>query len=183
MVFLTQDEHVWPRGESPSGLLLSFVDGLRNKCIRLGWLYHQGWRRAKANPSLPDAVFATLFVASSGIHLNNCIGARLGHGMSTLALVEDVDSTVLVCWRQGRPRSVWYTELQGSMRVKLHEITAEWQHACLVQFLTAGSDDMDEIQATEPEIAVITPPRQIIRNQYRSPSSSSLRSRTNTSVH
>ena len=33
LVFLTQDEHVWPRGESPSGLLLSSVDGLRNEFI------------------------------------------------------------------------------------------------------------------------------------------------------
>jgi hypothetical protein len=122
LVFLTQDEHVWPRGESPSGLLLAFVDGLRNECIRLGWLYHQGWQRAKANSSLSDVVFAILFVASNGIHINNCIGARLGHGVSTLAPLEDVDNTVLVWWRQGRPRSVWYTELDGSVRVKLHEI-------------------------------------------------------------
>ena len=74
--------------------------------------------------------------------------------MSTLAPLEDVDDTVLVWWRQGRPRSVWHTELQGSMRIKLHEITVEWQHTCFVQFLTAGSDDMDESQAIEPEIGI-----------------------------
>ena len=169
LVFLTQDEHTWPRGSSPHGLLWSFVDGMRSECFRLGWVYNNGWRRAKASASLSDVVLAILFVASNGIHLQNCIGARLGHGMSTLPPLEDVDSTVLVWWRQGQPRTVWHTDLPGSVRVKLHEITAEWQHTCFIQFLAASSDDVEDIQDLEPEVAVFTPPRQVIRNQYRSP--------------
>ena len=99
-----------------------------------------------------------LYVAHNGIHLNHCVGARLGHGMSTLAPLEDVDNTVLVWWRQGRPRSAWYTELPGSTRVKLQELTAEYQHTCFIQLLAANGDDMDEIQVGDPEVPPFTPP-------------------------
>ena len=176
--FLTQDEFDWPSGVSPLGMLVSFVESLRGECIRLGWLNNHGWRRAKANASVSDIVYAILLVASNGIHINNCIGARLGHGVASLAPLDDVDNTVLVWWRQGRPRSVWHTDIQGDMRVQLSEITAEWQHTCFIQFLAAKAEDLEDILDVEPELEMFTPPRQIIRNPYRSPTPSPISSKT-----
>ena len=81
-----------------------FVDGLRNVFIRVGWLYHENWIRAKANVHLSDAVLAVLWVASHALHLPNCIGARMGQGVPSLAPLEDVDASILVWWRTGRPQ-------------------------------------------------------------------------------
>ena len=167
--FLTHDEHRWPHGSSPFNLLVSFVDGLRNECVRLGWLFHDGWRRAKANAFLSGIVYAILHVAANGLHLNNCVGARLGHGMSILPPLEDIGHTVIVWWRQGRPRTVWYNDTPGSSRVKLQDLIAEWQHACFIQFLTAGDDDLKEICIAGPEIPPFTPPQQVPR--FHSPGS------------
>ena len=104
----------------------------------------------------------------------------MGNGVPSLSPLEDVDETVLVWWHQGRPQTVWYTEIRGSLRVKMHEITADWKQSCFIQFLAASSDDVQEVQEMEPEIQIYTPERQIIRNPYRSPPSTRL---TRSSVH
>ena len=101
-------------GSSPIKLLVSFVEGLRNEQLRIGWLFHEYWRHAKANVHLSDVVLAVLYVASNNIHLQNCIGARLGHGMAILFPMEEVGDTVLVWWRQGRPQTVWHADVWSS---------------------------------------------------------------------
>ena len=97
-------------------------------------------------PCLLPAVESILTIALARGWVMACLPLRLSRTLITLFCYGGVKAD----------RSVWYTELQGSMRVTLHEITAEWQNTCFVKFLTAGSDDMDEIQATELEIAVFT---------------------------
>ena len=150
--------------------------------MRLGWLFHDGWRRARGNATLSDIVYAILHVAANGLHLNNCVGARLGQGIATLPPLEDIGHTVIVWWRQGRPRTVWYNDTPGSSRIKLQDLTAEWQHACFIQFLTAGDDDLKEIRIVDPEIPPFTPPRQITRSRspVQSPFSRSRSSRAST---
>ena len=178
LCFLAADDRTWIRGTSPTKLLVSFVDGLRSEQIRVGWLYHESWVRAKANVHLSDVVLAVLWVASNAVHLPNCIGARMGQGVPSLAPLDDVETSVLVWWRTGRTSVVWHTETSGSVRVKLHEITTDWQNTSFIQFLSATGDDARRVQEMEPEIPIYTPDRRIIRNPHRTPSSPSISDRT-----
>lgn len=153
--------------------------------MRPGWLFHDGWRRARANASVPDIVYAILYVAADGLHLNTCVGARLGQGLSTLPPLQDTGHTVIVWWRHDRPRTVWSNGTPGSSKNQLPDLTAEWQHACFIQFLTAGDDNRTEIRMFDPEIPPFTAPRQITRfhSHSQTPSSTvSLSSRTSFAV-
>ena len=91
-------------------LFLSSTD-CENSAYGLGWLYHQSWRRSKANATLTDVVYAVLHVAYNGLYLTSCVGARLGHGISYLAPLDDFGQTVLIPWRQGRVRTMWHSDV------------------------------------------------------------------------
>merc|ERR1712127_279757 len=72
------------RPEDPVEIVTSFADNLDGAVIRLGWLLQKDRHRAESNSKLSELLLAVLHVASCGLYLKGCIGARIGGGVSVL---------------------------------------------------------------------------------------------------
>ena len=69
------------RQEDPVEIATSFADNLDGAMIRIGWLQNKDWHRAESNSKLSELLLAVLHVASCGLQLKGCIGARIGGGI------------------------------------------------------------------------------------------------------
>ncbi len=149
----------WPR-TSPAHTLTAFADGLVKQVIRVGWIKHEGWRRAEANRSSSEVLIAALHVAACGLHLVGCIGARIGHGVSVLEGVAECDWSFLWWWRAGHTEVTYYHETPATSRLRLVEIfgPAEWPTTSFVQFLTTSVEDVQELRRQEPQVPNIGGP-------------------------
>ena len=90
------------RTDDPVDIIASSADNLIAKVVRLGWVRHNAtdapWCRAKANPNSSELVFAILYVASCGFHLQNCVGARIGNGTPALTAVPECQYSIRFAW-------------------------------------------------------------------------------------
>ena len=126
--------------------VVSYVENMQDQLVRLGWLLRQGHWCAEADSSLSN-----IQVASHGLCFRNCIGARVGHSVPILEHPTDVGDTLLVWWIPGHARTTCHCEIRGAATLNMAESTADWQHVCIVQFLSAGDTDTAEITADENE--------------------------------
>ena len=75
--------HEWGR-ESPVDTLIHFVESCHKHTVRLGWVQtERGWFASKANREFRDVLLAALYVAACCLHVEGCVGARVGAGVAT----------------------------------------------------------------------------------------------------
>ncbi len=142
------------RQEDSVEIVTSFADNLDGAMIRIGWLLQKDWHRAESNSKLSELLLAVLHVASCGLYLKGCIGARIGGGISVLEGIAECDTMFLWWWQRGKPWQSSYLEGSGVDRVKLVEVFGkeQWKYTSFIQFLTVTPSDVDAIRAREPRI-------------------------------
>ena len=90
------------RPEDPVEVVTAFADNLDGAMVRIGWLLQKDWHRAEGNSKLSELLLAVLHVASCGLYLKGCIGARIGGGISVLEGIAECDTMFLWWWQRGK---------------------------------------------------------------------------------
>ena len=113
-----------------------------------------GWQAAKANEQLHDVLTAMLHVAACGLHLQGCVGARLAQGVEVMEAIADLDWSLIVWWKTGRPSITYYAEHAATQRVVVHRLVDEdaWRTTSLIQFLLCGTDEVAAVRRKYPRV-------------------------------
>ena len=90
------------RPEDPVEGVTAFADNLDGAMVRIGWLLQKDWHRAEGNSKLSELLLEVLHVASCGLYLKGCIGARIGGGISVLEGIAECDTMFLWWWQRGK---------------------------------------------------------------------------------
>ena len=160
----------------PTEVLMDFAEKQEHSAVRVGWIYTEGWRRARANAMHSQLLMAVLHVAACGWDRQDCIGARIGRGISTLKPIPESSRSIIWWWTTGRRRLSWYCEVAGAGHVKLVQLfgAERWSNTAFVQFISAEEDHVRFIRQNEPRIphvGGIPPPK---RDVHPGKSASSL---------
>ena len=107
---------------------------------------------SRASTRYPSVFAAILQIASCGLHLAGCIGARVGHGVKVLEGIQFVESAILWWWLQSAPDDIHYIAQTPVRRVECSSLHENISHICFVQFLLVGSDTIDEMRNHIPSV-------------------------------
>ena len=152
LVYLTFLQFNRGQEAQPWRYLVQFVEQLSDG-IRVGWISVDGsWKQAKQNPQEPKLIQSILHTARFALHIDRCIGARLGHGVRKLEAVS-VDEAVLLHWQLGKFSEHHYVEQAPVGRISFEQLIGpDWPNTCYIQFLCIGARDYDSARAAHPEM-------------------------------
>ena len=93
--------------------------------------------------------------------LDNCSGARLGHGLQTLTSLLDVDECLLVWWSFHRRSIVRYWRHPGRDRINLKQLDPHFEHICIIQYIIRADDEINAIRTAFPDIPHVGEPERM----------------------
>lgn len=115
-----------------------------------------GWQLSKVAKESPSLLNAILFTASNTIHLQKCIGARLGRGFHVLTGLHHVVSSVIIWWPAGKPNLFQTYEHVGTQSIHLRQMIENDQYSdyCWIQFLCTDVPNSRKVRRLDPEMPI-----------------------------
>eukprot|EP00973_Karenia_brevis_P034224 4720595-Karenia_brevis.AAC.1 len=100
-----------------------------------------------------DVFAALMTIASCGLHLKNCIAARVGYGVSRVPAVSDFELAYVCWWEDTSPDEVYCCECHGVSHLSMELLVgSQWKSTQFLQFLLATQDDVERVQDSSPMI-------------------------------
>lgn len=138
---------------SPFSILQNYVQNLRRTTELFAIVLQDGkFQPTKCSRQHPEVYFAVLHVASCGLHLTGCIGARLGSGCKVLEGISGYDDTVIWYWNHSRPSDVKHMEETGTKRINMSTHESDTDRLRVVQFLLSDMSVVDDIRRDHPHV-------------------------------
>jgi len=94
---------------------------------------------------------AILHVASCGLHLSGCVGARLGRGPQRLEALS-YDDSLIWWWLYHKPSQSRYIRTPATRSLDIRLLHPERHQICIVQFLFTNTTDIEELRDAHPDL-------------------------------
>ena len=145
------------RAFSPMEEIFNFCHHMKSDVIRLGWICKRdGWHECVGNQQFPKILLAGLHVAACSLHLDGCIGFRIGRCGSAarkLEAIAECDDGTLIWWNVKHAMEISHLFHNPTQRVNLEVLFGkEYEQCAFLQFLCIGQEEVRLLRLTHPDV-------------------------------